>query len=106
MLTLTQRSVRIAVRVQPRRAPDRVVGARGGALKVQVGAPPADGAANDAVIELLARVLRVPRRSVTIVRGASSRDKVVEVASEDPAALARQIDAVARGCVDNPGGAD
>ena len=57
------------MRVQPRSARDRVVGLHGGALKVQVTAPPVDGAANRAVIELLAEWLGVPRRAVAVVRG-------------------------------------
>ncbi len=93
MLTVTATAVRIAVRVQPRSSRDRVVGPHAGALKVRVTAPPVEGAANQAVIELLAEWLAVPRRSVAIVQGQSGRDKVVEVASDDPAGLARCIEA-------------
>ena len=93
MLTVTATAVRLAVRVQPRSSRDRVVGGHGAALKIQVTAPPVDGGANRAVIELLAKWLGVPRRSVAIVQGQSGRDKVVEVASADPAALARRIQA-------------
>lgn len=108
MLTITASAVRVAVRVQPRSARDRVVGLHGGALKVQVAKPPVDGAANQAVIELLAEWLGVPRRSVAIVQGKSRRDKVVEVASDDPVGLARQIQAAGTagtGCVDKLRGA-
>jgi uncharacterized protein (TIGR00251 family) len=53
---------------------------RGGvALKVAVAAPPVDGAANAAIVELLAEVLQVPKRAVTIARGESGRAKQVEV---------------------------
>ena len=51
----------------------------GEALKVRLGAPPVDGAANDALIELLAEELGVARRSVRIMSGAASRNKVVQV---------------------------
>jgi uncharacterized protein len=52
----------------------------GAALKVRLHAPPVDGAANDALIALLAERLGVPRRDVRIVQGATSRSKVVEIA--------------------------
>lgn len=51
----------------------------GEALKVRLAAPPVDGAANDALMLLLARELDVPRRAITIVSGASSRSKLVQV---------------------------
>jgi uncharacterized protein (TIGR00251 family) len=91
VLTLTARGVRIAVRVQPRAARDRVVGAHGGALKVQVSAPPVEGEANQALVRVLADWLGVPRRAVTLVRGQSARDKLVEVVSDDPPGLAAAI---------------
>jgi uncharacterized protein len=106
VLTITATAVRVGVRVQPRSSRDRVVGVHGGALKVQVTAAPAEGAANQAVIGLLAAWLGVPRRSLAIVRGRSGRTKLVEVTGDDPIGLARRIEAALRQCVDNPGGPD
>ena len=71
--------MRFSVRVQPRAARSGVVGMYGGSLRVRLNAPPVDGAANEALVELLAERLGVPRRDVTIVGGAASRSKVVEV---------------------------
>lgn len=51
----------------------------GEALKVRLAAPPVDGAANEALMILLADALDVPRRAVTLVAGASSRSKLVQV---------------------------
>ena len=51
----------------------------GDALKVRLAAPPVDGAANEALIALLAEELEVPRRSIRIVTGASARNKLVQV---------------------------
>jgi uncharacterized protein YggU (UPF0235/DUF167 family) len=51
----------------------------GDALKVRLAAPPVDGAANEALIALLAQELEVPRRSIRIVTGASARNKLVQV---------------------------
>ena len=59
----------------------------GGRLKVRLTAPPVDGAANEALVALLAERLGVPKRQVVIVRGATSRLKVVEVAGLNPGDL-------------------
>jgi hypothetical protein len=83
-LTITERggadaSVRFAVRVQPRSSRAGVDGVRGDALRVRVDAPPVEGAANEAVVKVLAKALGVAKRAVTIVSGAGSRSKVIEV---------------------------
>ncbi len=52
-------------------------------LKVRLTAPPVDGAANQALVALLAGTLRLPRRSITIVQGAASRQKVIEIEGMD-----------------------
>lgn len=72
-------AVRFPVRVQPRAARSGVVGMYGGSLRVRLNAPPVDGAANEELIDLLAERLGVPRRDVSIVGGATSRSKLVEV---------------------------
>ena len=72
-------SIRVHVHVQPRASRSEVVGTHGAALKVRLLAPPVDGAANDALVALLAKELGVPRRDVRIVQGATSRAKVVEI---------------------------
>jgi uncharacterized protein (TIGR00251 family) len=72
-------SIRFAVHVQPRAARTEIVGLHGDALKVRLTAPPANGAANAALVELLADALGVARRCVRIVAGATSRGKIVEV---------------------------
>ena len=66
-------SVRFAVRVQPRASRSEIVGVHGDAMKIRLSAPPVDGAANDALVELVADALGVSRRSVRIVGGESSR---------------------------------
>ncbi|MGA2450565.1 MAG: DUF167 domain-containing protein [Polyangiaceae bacterium] len=72
-------SVRFGVRAQPRARASRVVALREGDLVVQLAAPPVDGAANAELVELLARVLSVPKRDVEVVRGETARSKIVEV---------------------------
>jgi uncharacterized protein (TIGR00251 family) len=82
---------RIAVRVQPRAARDEIAGERDGALLVRVTAPPVDGKANDAVCKLLAKRLGVARSRVAVVRGASSRDKLIEMEGVEAEALRREL---------------
>lgn len=66
----------LSVKVQPRASRNQVGGLHGSELKVAVAAPPVDSAANEAVVELLAETLGLPRRSVSLVRGQTSRHKV------------------------------
>lgn len=90
-LTILDRGLRLRLRVQPRSARTRVVGWHGDAIKVQVSAPPVDEAANRAVVDLLAEWLDLPRAAVRLVQGHTGREKVCEVACEDPAGLADRI---------------
>lgn len=80
-LTVSEREtgVRFTVRVQPRASRNEVCGVHGDALKVRLSAPPVDGAANEALIDLLAQSLGVARRAVRIVAGATGRSKIVDV---------------------------
>jgi uncharacterized protein (TIGR00251 family) len=78
-VTAAADGVRIAVQVQPRASRSEVAGLQGDALKVRVQAPPVEGAANEAVVELLAEVLGVHRRAVRVLAGATGRRKVVAV---------------------------
>jgi uncharacterized protein (TIGR00251 family) len=71
----TAEAVLLRVRVQPKARVNAVKGWRGEALRVSVTAAPEGGKANRAVIALLADALSVPPSSITLVRGAGSRDK-------------------------------
>jgi len=75
--------LRFRVQVQPRARHAKVAGRHGDALKLQVKAPPVDGAANEEVVALLAEALGVPRRAVRIAHGSSGRTKLVEVDCDD-----------------------
>jgi len=80
------------VRVMPRAGRSGFGGLRDGALLVRLAAAPVDGAANDELIALLAKTLRIPRRAITIVSGERSRTKRVRIASIDrEQALAKLI---------------
>jgi uncharacterized protein (TIGR00251 family) len=69
-----------AVKVHPRAKKNAITGQAGDALKVALTAPPVDGKANAACIEFFAKLLNVPRSSVTIAAGQTSRNKVIRVA--------------------------
>ena len=72
--------VSFAVKVHPRAKKNAITGQVGDALKVALTAPPVDGKANAACIEFFAKLLNVPRSSVTIAAGQTSRNKVIRVA--------------------------
>jgi uncharacterized protein (TIGR00251 family) len=72
-------AVRFEVHAKPRAKKSRVVGMRGDALEVALAAPPVDGAANEELVRVLARALGVAKREVELVRGDSSRQKLVAI---------------------------
>jgi len=75
------------VLLTPRASSNEVKGEREGTILVRVTAPPVDGAANHALCRLIARRARVGIRSVTIVRGEGSREKLVRVEGIDARGL-------------------
>ena len=77
---MTSPDVRFAVRLTPRAAADRIDGVVDGVLRARVGAPAVEGAANNALLRLIADALGVARRDVRIIAGATSRQKLVVVA--------------------------
>ena len=72
-------SLKIAVSVKPNAKKAEVIKLSDGAYRVSVRAPPRDGKANEAVIDLFADYLGVSRSAVKIIRGHASRHKVLEV---------------------------
>jgi uncharacterized protein (TIGR00251 family) len=69
-----------AVRIHPRARKNAITGELGEALKLSLTAPPVEGKANAACIEFFANLLKVPRSSVTIAAGQTSRNKLIAVA--------------------------
>ncbi|MDP9231980.1 MAG: DUF167 domain-containing protein, partial [Actinomycetota bacterium] len=76
---MAETSTRVRLRVSPGARRCELVGRHGDGWKVRVTAPPEDGRANDALLDLLAKRLDLPRRSLSIVSGHTSREKVVRL---------------------------
>ena len=72
--------VTFSIKVQPRARKNAITGAVGDALKVSLTAPPVDGKANQALIEFLAGIFKIPRSSITIASGETSRIKSIRIA--------------------------
>ncbi len=86
-ITLTGDGLRVAIRLSPRAKADRLLAVAatttgGRAVKASVSAPPLNGRANEALLQLLARAWRLPRRDLSIVGGAASRNKIVSIAGD------------------------
>ena len=78
--------VLLSVKLQPRASTNEIGDALGNELRIKVTAPPVDAAANEALVKLLAQHLDCPRNRVELVRGHTSRHKIVKLyglAAED-----------------------
>ncbi len=71
--------MRMKVKVQPRAGKNEVAGFKDGVLHLRVTAAPEKGQANEAVIDLLSRALRVPKRTIHVVQGETARLKVLDI---------------------------
>jgi len=83
--------VLLSVKLQPRASKNEISGPLGGELKIKVTAPPVDAAANQALIELLAKKLDCPRSRVELIRGQTSRHKTVKLYGFTPKEVVRHI---------------
>ena len=85
--------MRLAIHVKPGSSRTKVGGRHGHALNVSVAARAVDGKATEAALDAVAAAFCVPRRDVSLVTGATSRDKLVEI-DGDETALAGRRDAL------------
>jgi|SRR5215467_8718949 len=81
MLDIQERdgSATFSARVQPRASKDEIAGEINGALKVRLRAPAVENRANEALIEFLAQLLKMPKSAVRILSGDRSRTKRIEI---------------------------
>ena len=84
-------SCTLAIKAIPNAPRSQVVGWLGDALKVKVHAPPVEGRANEALCEFIAAELDLPRRAVTVLRGDTSRQKVLRIDGLDLAAVRAKL---------------
>jgi uncharacterized protein (TIGR00251 family) len=82
------------VRVMPRAGRTAIAGVRGDALLVRLSAAPVDGAANEALLDLLASTLRLPRRDLRIAAGERSRSKRIAVSGLTAGQLTTALSAI------------
>lgn len=80
-----------SVRVIPRASRDELAGAAEGALKVRLTAPPVEGAANQALLKLLAKTLDLPKSRLRLLAGEKSRHKTIWVEGLQPTELKRRL---------------
>ena len=90
-ITAVPGGVRIQLHVQPGASKSEVAGLHGERMRLRIQSPPVDGRANEAVLDWIAAQLGVPRRTVTLVRGAKSREKTVEIAGISVEAAGRAL---------------
>jgi uncharacterized protein (TIGR00251 family) len=72
-------AIRFEVHAKPRAKKSRAIGERGDAIEIALAAPPVDGAANAELLRFVASFLDLPKRHVTLVRGETSREKLLAV---------------------------
>jgi uncharacterized protein (TIGR00251 family) len=87
----TAKGATFAVRVHPRARKNAITGIVGETLKLSLTAPPVEGKANQAVIEFFADLFAIPRSSVTITSGETSRNKMVRICGLTRAAVEQRL---------------
>ena len=87
----TSAGASFVVKIHPRARKNAITGEVGDALKLDLTAPPIEGRANQACIEFFANLLKVPRSSVTIASGQTSRRKVIRVAGLSAEELRKRL---------------
>jgi uncharacterized protein (TIGR00251 family) len=84
-------SITLPIRIQPRASKNEIIWMENGGLKIRLTSPPVDGAANEALIRFLADTLSVARSQVEIVRGKTSRDKIIRISGVGKAVAERLL---------------
>lgn len=79
LLATKDGAVRFEVHAKPRAKKSKVIGERGDAVEIALAAPPVDGAANEELVRFVAKVLGVRQRDIELVRGETSREKLLAV---------------------------
>src|SRR5690349_4688745 len=96
-VTESSKGISFSIRIHPRARKNAITGVIGDALKLALTAPPVEGRANQAVIEFFAELFEIPRSSITITSGETSRNKKVRIAGLTRAAIVARLSE----CLDN-----
>lgn len=83
--------VLLSVKLQPRASANEIAGPMGDELRIKVTAPPVDSAANEALVRFLAQKLDCGRGCVELVRGQTSRHKLVKLHGMEPEEVAEKL---------------
>ena len=78
-ITTNASGVCLEVHVQPRSSRNQIVGEQDGRLKIKLTAPPVEGEANQALVNFLAQLLKIPKKNVKLLKGESARHKLIEI---------------------------
>jgi uncharacterized protein (TIGR00251 family) len=87
----TAKDITFSIKVQPRARKTAITGTVGDALKISLTAPPVDGKANQAVIEFFSDIFKIPRSSVSIASGETSRLKVIRIRGTNKMAVEQRL---------------
>lgn len=79
ILVETAEGCLLSLKVVPRSSRNQIVGVEQGVLKVKLLAPPVEGAANEALLEFLAKILKRPKTYLVLVSGFQSRNKKAKI---------------------------
>ncbi len=84
-------AVLLSVKLQPRSSSNEIDKPAGNELRIRVTAPPVDSAANTALVRFLAEILDLPRNRVELMRGHTSRHKLVRLSGTTPDSVAAKL---------------
>lgn len=90
-MSVSGRGTRISLRVYPNAARNEVVGFADGVLRLKVAAAPVRGEANRELIAFLAKLLGVDKSALTIIKGHTSRNKLLAVSGLDPEEVFKRL---------------
>ena len=91
-LRIQSDGVLLSVKLQPRASANEITGPAGNELRIKVTAPPVDNAANEALLEFLANTLGCGKSRVELVRGGTSRHKLIKLHGFTAGEVLRQFD--------------
>ena len=83
--------VLLSIKLQPRASANEIVGPLGNELRIKVTAPPVDSAANEALVDFLAGLLNCGRTRVELVRGRTTRHKLIKLHRFTPAEVLKKL---------------